>query len=474
MSKEPGEAPEQEDKKQSSNEQFSTTVTGGFVGYIVNAARGAVVNIRASIFGDVKQVIVFFGIVIVVGSVIGYGIWRTRQPFVGDPDDFYIAIAEFEQISATADAKIAPVISQQIFDYLDTQFQLQDFDIPVVVVYKNIGVVEGGNEARELANKINADLVIFGTVTVTGNSLSITPKFYVAETIRPDISELTGTHQLTIPITSSLDNSSNIDQSIGDELRDRSAILIDFTKSLTYLAANNRSANKYSLDLSLESIRSAIQTAETYGKLKDCEVLYLFASHISRLAGNLDDSQLYVDKALSIDPNYGRAFIAQANIYYDKQDLDNALKYYEAALALDKQPANYRLYEKAHLGIGNILTYQFQIAPPEEKDALAEQAFFHLTEVINSYLEEKRSIDAAQCQEVSGKEHSISNKCEENIKITDMAAHAYYASGIIYQHQQKVEPACTAFQTAMGLTISEDLIRLAKSHIEIIGCPSNN
>jgi tetratricopeptide (TPR) repeat protein len=90
------------------------------------------------------------------------------------------------------------------------------------------------------------------------------------------------------------------------------------------------------------------------------EILYLFGAHISRLQGDRVPAQEYIDEALRLNPNYGRAYIAQAHLYYDEGNLYQAIEYFEKAKQLPDQPFGAFINEKADFGIGNSCWVQLQ------------------------------------------------------------------------------------------------------------------
>ena len=94
--------------------------------------------------------------------------------------------------------------------------------------------------------------------------------------------------------------------------------------------------------------------------------MYLFASDIARRQSNLDDAQEYLDEALRLNKNYGRGYIAQANIYYDQGNLFKAIEFYERAKQLPDQPFGAYIVEKASLGIGQSCWVQFQYVNQNE------------------------------------------------------------------------------------------------------------
>jgi tetratricopeptide (TPR) repeat protein len=419
--------------------QFTSVVTGGQVEQLINIARLGVLNLTLKkyffIFRDVKQVVAFLLIVLAVGAGVAYGAWRLSQPqpMTGD---FNIAVAEFVEKPASSKPTIAPVVSQMIFSFLDSEYQLGDFG-NIQVTHDKIGVISGAVEAQALAEAINADTVIYGDVTIMGDKVLISPKFYVAGSLQADIGEINGQHQLGLPVEFSVDNLIHYENEANVILRQRTSILTEFTKGLVYLAAND-------LNLALEAIQTAIRQGDEYGDFEGKEILYLFASHITRLQGEFEASEQYVKQALALNESYARAYIAWANIYYSQQKFELALDYYEQATHLEDQAYGAYISEKANLGIGNIYTYQYQIADETEKAALAEKALTHLQRVIDAY----------------------QNQMSPKPRLKELAAGSYYSSGIIYQHRGDFSEAMSAFGQVLKLTQNSDLKTRAQTRLD--------
>ncbi|MBK9051971.1 MAG: hypothetical protein IPL78_13990 [Chloroflexi bacterium] len=128
------------------------------------------------------------------------------------------------------------------------------------------------------------------------------------------------------------------------------------------------------------AIERAAQEAQNRRLLGGLEVIYLFASHITRLKAELlqpgvdcdgrpddaefarlvDQAQTYLDKALTSNPQYGRGWIAHGNMAYTAGNLAMAVEHYNYALRLTEQPVDDFLAEKAHLGLGNVYRVQYQ------------------------------------------------------------------------------------------------------------------
>jgi tetratricopeptide (TPR) repeat protein len=415
-------------------QQFITTVnTGGSVGEIINVGQLGELTIRYYVFSDVRQVITLLLGLVVIGGTIGFGRWWSLQPrpMTGD---FNIAVADFSQLGES-EGKLAPIISQQVFRFLDDQAKLITFE-DVQVSHRNIGVITSAEEAKKLAKRINAQVVIYGDVTSIEKQARLTPQFYIAEAFRADASELNGQQKLAAPIIFPMESILAPSSDSMKLVQERTVIMIEFTKALVYLAANK-------LPLAKEAIDQAINHSEKHATFEGQEVLYLFGSHISRLQGDRAAAQNYIDKALELNPNYGRAYIAQAHIFYDQENLYRAIEYYEKAKQLPNQPFGAYITEKASLGIGNSCWVQLQYvlqsggAGQRGADSLEQCTLENYQRVINAFMSQENP--------------------ETSLK--EMAAWAYYGVGTVHQEQGQWQDAKNMYEQALEITTDDDLIQ---------------
>ena len=414
--------------------QFNTIVaSGGSVGEIISIGQLDRLDIHYSVFSDVRQVVTLLLGVVIIGGTIAFGIWWSRQPrrMTGD---FNIAVAEFVQ-TGEADS-VAPIVSQRISSFLDGQYKLSSFET-VEVAHNKIPVITSAEEARALAERINAHLVIYGDVAVVDNQVLITPQFYVIESHQSDVGEVNGEHKLAAPISLlKKDLVGDRNQEI-ESMKQRIRILTEFTKALVYLTAGTPE----DLSLARVSIDCALDEGKTYGKFEGREVLYLIASRIARLQRDMEASLIFADAALDDNSSYARAFIAKANIYFELLDYPQALALYTQAAQIPDQPYGAYIVEKANLGMGNIYYCQYlsvrrnPLAQPSEIRDLAEVSLAHYQVVIGSFHNCKRP----------------------ELRLTELAARSYYYSGIIYQEEEDFPQARSAYEQVLGLTQDTDL-----------------
>lgn len=393
-----------------------------------------------SVFRDVKQLVVFLLLVVATLSIIAFGYWQYKQPRPMS-GDFNIAVAQFGELTENGikATNRAEKIRNSLFNNLDSEFKATEFGLELQTSQKNMPMIVEDAEAESLASKINADMVIYGEVFATENAAEFMPRFYIAE--RPDTAELTGQNQLALPIEFDILELSYKDE-INVKLRTRAAILVNFTKGLIYLTAEN-------LDAASLAFSNALQEIENHGYFEGQEVIYLISAETSRLQEDLDQAEKYLQEAFNSNPEYARAFIAQGNIYYDqalmesfdKSLLEKAQDAYQKAIDAKDQPVGAYIREKSNVALGNI--YVIEAQQTNDPD-LFLQAIYHYTQVTDEY------------------------KKSKNEGIREIAAIAYFGLGAAYERQDNYSEAEKAYQESINLTNSSKLKERAETQIEIV------
>lgn len=423
--------------------QFTTIVAnGGKVGEIINVNQLDQLNIYHYVFSDAWQVFTLLAGLVLIGSTISGIAWSLQQPqrMTGN---FNIAVADFVQVGEGT--TMAPAVSRRIFSILDGQYTSSSFE-SVQVAHDKIGVITDAQAASALAKKINAHLVIYGDVTVLGDQALVTPQFYVVDEQRGNVGEVNGEHRLAARINIATSDLLAPTHEALIKMQQSTTILIEFTKGLVYLTAGTSN----DLRLARVSINNAITESTSYGDFEGKEILYLFASDIARRQQDLSKAQEYLDEALRLNNTYGRAYIAEGNIYYDQGNLYQAIEYYTMAKSLDNQPFGAYITEKASLGLGNSCSTQYQHvhrnsqAAPAEAAALANCALEQYEVVICSY----------------------NQQADPEFVLKEMAALAYYGSGIVYQEADQFVYAQQMYENALGITTHADLLMRAQNRLD--------
>lgn len=148
-------------------------------------------------------------------------------------------MATFGEVTATGEIRpiaLSTRIGRSLFNTPDSEYGAADFGPDVDISRRNIGVIIENQQAKNLADDINAQPVVYGTVEVVDNIVTGTPRFFVSG--YADAEELTGRHELAMPIRFDLEEaeSTNIDEQIEAWV----AILLLFTQGLVFLSGGDR------------------------------------------------------------------------------------------------------------------------------------------------------------------------------------------------------------------------------------------
>ncbi len=379
--------------------------------------------------------VVFIIATLILAGVLGGGfyLWSQSPP---RPDvmtgDFNIAVAQFGEVTqqGLASSKPGITIHEMLVNFLDSEYyNVTDYGLAVEVAYKNIGRLSGKQEAEKLAEDINAHLVIYGTIYENAGEAELTLKFYVADRYWPDaLDMMAGEHQLTLPIrfnVSSLDSFSDLSA----EMRSRMTILVSFAEGLIYLQSENFAG-------ALRSFQKAVVEAEDRDLFQGQETLYTFLGFTFAILENYDEGMKYFNKALDLNPEYGRAYIGRGNIYYTRAEilgkagrnyeyrLYQAGQEYERALIAQDHPVGAHVKDKANLGLGNVYLVEARMKGDIRP---YEQAIYHYEQIITQY--EKT----------------------ENERLKTITADAYCGLGDIYTDQEDSIQAEKAYQSCLKL-----------------------
>ena len=149
--------------------------------------------------------------------------------------DFNIAVADFTEVPSNTNPMTAPVVSQRIFSSLDSEYLGKQFAVNVELRHLN-KEISGTEDARNVAELVNADIIIYGYVSVIAVKVrEISPRFYISDDFRADVSEVVGEHGLELPLSFSSDELADPNSKENIALKQRISTLIEFTKGLAYL-----------------------------------------------------------------------------------------------------------------------------------------------------------------------------------------------------------------------------------------------
>jgi tetratricopeptide (TPR) repeat protein len=288
------------------------------------------------------------------------------QPPTRMTGDFNIAIAGFTQQGDFQNTNTGLEVARRVYD----RFNNLGKDSGIKVWPPEwVGLVTGKDRdaraisAEQIAKRINADILVYGTLINNGKSFEISPEFYVSSKDFYLVGEIVGQHELGTPILVSGQDNPAERILTSKTLSTRSEILSRLVLALSYFALQRP-------DDALAELRSAESNsgwADNEGKY----VAYLFIGNMAGKKGDYATAERALKRALEIDPEYARALVGLANIYYlnalpppsatgSAAELKNtnfdllnlAIETYQKANSATNKPALSDISTKVHYGLG--------------------------------------------------------------------------------------------------------------------------
>jgi tetratricopeptide (TPR) repeat protein len=277
----------------------------------------------------------WFWFPLLFAAIIGVGLGlyfalRPRQPAVMS-GDFRIAVASFVVDEEIQDAAS---LGYDLADSVRLRLE-QDVDeinpgLVITIWGPDLaGAVSGQTaelraaSAEALAEKIHADLVIYGVVQPSGERWQVTPEFYIAAENFYEAREVVGPHDLGTP----LDLPGTISNSawrfeFGKQMLARGKALSALSVGLGYMALHE-------YEPALEHFESGLSVSNR-DDLQGQKVLYMLAGNAAAKIGEKNvqsksfeeaqaaflHSQELLEKAVSIDPEYARPYITLSGLAY--------------------------------------------------------------------------------------------------------------------------------------------------------------
>ncbi len=342
-------------------------------------------NITVPALPLVIAVIVALGL---AAALAWYFLVPDKMPF----NTFNVAVADFGQVDAQGNVTASEDgqnLSEWMFGEMESEYKNWPTDQPVVwhdsmgFLQKrgHIGTVEGNSPearqqaAQEIAERVGAQMVIFGNIAIDESPPSFIPEFYIAD-IQNEADEIVGTHQLGSPIEVRLPLDL-YDQRAGSffeqNLGVRADALVWFSRGLA-------------LDLSgrHEDALAVFKDAQDEEQLKSWEddqgreILYYFIGRqalflMQDADPTLDESKVaYLDEAeaafkdsANTNRNYARAHIGLGDIYFQRAQstlppperlkndyIDQAIAEYTQAVDKENNAVDSQTKIKGVLGLG--------------------------------------------------------------------------------------------------------------------------
>jgi|GEM_PF-6268364 len=396
--------------------------------------------------------------------------------------EFNLAVAEFMIDQGNLDAETGLAVSQQIYQRIDKS--LQEITQAVDMLYEvrgpdQIGPIAGAtaekraDSAAKLAQQINADLVIYGTISDDGTSQTITPELYISERLFSLIPEFLGRHPLGEAIR--IPGGAGSLVSRVEANRD----IAGRGQAIAYIATGASLFSLMEYEDAFSFFAIALQADGWEGDMGK-ESLYLMLGNAAGKLERVDDAEFYFNLALVANPQYARANIGLGETYFvralgippvntfaeiSQSDLNLAEEQYLAAQSAIDQPLTADIPVKVDFGLGRLSLVRYQILGTQSllTDASTHfQAVVDAAEIGNTRIAEFVAQSHGHLGSVAVLSADLDTAQHEyqiaaEISQSPRAKAAFWAQlGSIYQQLGDTNLAIDAYQQAVAITLDED------------------
>lgn len=326
---------------------------------------------QVDVFKHLRQGQIALAILIILTPIIWYVVFHYSSTKVM-AGDFRIAVAGFSE-SGSSTSSLATNLSEGVHLRLQNTFAEINPNFTVTIWGPaKVGTIKGKDAsertiaAKKVAERIGADLIVYGNLSDQDNTWHLSPEFYVSAANFYQAEEITGQHSLGTII--SIIGQGNIADriSLSTELSSRVQTLAQISIGLAYYSIGD-------FKKALDHFQIA-EKSDGGEDAKGLEVIYLLAGNASLQSKEVELASTYFQKAVSIDPEYARGYLGVAHIYYrqallsfekslnpvdiDYALLDRALATLQRASVATNQPAQSDISTKIHFELGQIFLMQ--------------------------------------------------------------------------------------------------------------------
>jgi tetratricopeptide (TPR) repeat protein len=423
---------------------------------------------------------------LVIVAALAYYILRPTKPerMTGE---FNVAVADFNVLDAQGKSA-HPEDGRKLSDFVYLRLQDSFAELGLKNIRYEIwgpdftGTIQGSDRAaretavKQLAEKIGAHVVIYGTIQESRRGFELLPEFYVNYQGFSEAGDITGEHELGAPLAVKLPFASNVIQDADNPaLSARATALSLLTIGLTYYSIDDHAK-------AIEYFDNALETEgwlDTAGKQVGYLLLgnaYVRRASISKTTEPLAEAARAYDRALVIDSHYARALVGQAGVTYllalgdpknpslataDQAMLDQAEAQFLQALAEPGAPASANIPAKVHLWVAQINLVR---GLNGDKDAL-EKARGGFQEVVaefregNSSISEMAALSFGHLGLIARLEGDTTTAIENYKEAVNLASPFYQGKysaslGEVYLSANQHELAVTAYEDALRLAES--------------------
>ena len=338
---------------------------------------------------------------------------------------FNVAVAELAVTGA--EQEVGLDLSEAVYDQIDKIVQDlgEQADVAIEVAPPGAVRVLPGNtpEARaqaaaELAERVDADVVVFGTVVMSDGLTDVATEFFVSDRGLTGAEELSGIYPLDMVSLATTDPVA-VRRRTAESLQPRILALTQLVLGLSHYQLNEYSEAESLFDDALAS----------WPGVNGREVVLSLLGNVTGLQADLDTADGYFAEALSLDPDNSRARFGAAEVAYqrargsacggnnesDVAGLEDAVAQFEAVADLPGPPLAF----------------------------IPERAWVEITKIYqcSGQLEESREILEDVLADIS-----------DEPRLVDLAADAHFSLGTYHLLKRDQQAAIAEFETAVATT----------------------
>jgi len=318
--------------------------------------------------------------VLIIGCAVGlyFALREKKSPIM--PGDFRIAVAGFSENGRSRKSELGMQLAEDVYLRLEENFASAELDFVVTVWGPNrVGMIRGRDQqerataAAQLADEIDADIIVYGSVDTSDALWEVNTEFYVSARNFYQAAEVVGKYGIGYPFRVTAEQGPVRRLAINNQLAARTNVLFRIIMGL--------------VNFQLQDYASALEqftSATTMISIEDKgvrQVLYLWLGNtagrmvkldIIETHRYLDEAETYHRQAIELDPDYARPYIGLAGVYYlrallpfqeslEPMDIDAAwlhlaIETYHHALQAKNHPPLSDIEIKVHFGLGQCYT----------------------------------------------------------------------------------------------------------------------
>lgn len=354
--------------------------------------------------------------------------------------EWNIAIAYFTNLS-NQDLSDLDLVGNIFYNRLNQEVENLRTTLDLVIQLRNpdeTGHISGTTaeeralQAEELANLINADIVIYGYVDFQNDAIILQPEIFVDVENLYELDELVGQYTLGDPVTL-VGNEQILPTQLqtNRELSRRAQLISLITRGLSLYFYQD-------FEASLRAFEDANEN-QFWISSEGREVIYQLLGNCSIKLLDYDTAENYYLTALDIDDEYARAYGGLGNVYYsrsvanitptnfepDLDTLEQAIVYFESAQNANHQTSTADVPAKSAFGLGQIYLVQWFVGMDTLDEAIQQ---FNIVIEYYGYGDNKR--------------------------IQEITAETHGRLGLIARQQSNYEQAIEEYLVALELAIS--------------------